>query len=156
MLIAKNLPVFLWDEVVMHAAYLRNCVPTHALNGKTPYEAWTGNKPDISHLRESGCDVWVLYETKGRSKLAPKSNKFIFVGFHDGLKSVHYYDAKTRKIKVSCNVAFDENEEPRELQIKANLPGLHVEGEPEEKLNAQTLQEIENPNGPNSPPGSHM
>jgi len=95
MIIAKNLPVFLWDEVVMHAAYLQNHVPTHALNGKSPYEAWTGNKPDVLHFREFGCDVWVLDETKNRSKLTPKSNKFIFVGFHDGSKSVCYYDAKT-------------------------------------------------------------
>jgi len=28
MIIAKNLPVFLWDEAVMHAAYLWNCMPT--------------------------------------------------------------------------------------------------------------------------------
>ena len=144
MIIAKNLPVFLWDEAVMNAAYLRNRAPTRALNGKTPYEAWTGNKPDVSHFREFGCNVWVLDETKNRSKLAPKSNKFIFVGFHDGSKSVRYYDAKTRTIKVSRNVAFNENEEPRELEINANLPGLRVEGEPEEKSNAQTSQEIEN------------
>jgi hypothetical protein len=45
-------------------------------------------------------------------------------------------------------VAFNENEEPRELEIKANLPGLRVEGEPEEKSNAQTPQEIEKPLNP--------
>ena len=83
MLIAKNLPVFLWDEAVTHTAYLQNRAPTCTLNGKTPSEAWTGNKSDVSHLREFGCDVWVLDENKNCSKLAPKSNKFIFVGFHD-------------------------------------------------------------------------
>jgi len=55
----------------------------------------TACPPDVSHLREFGHDVWVLDETKNRSKLTPKSNKLIFVGFHDGSKSVHYYDAKT-------------------------------------------------------------
>jgi hypothetical protein len=140
MLIAKNLPVFLWDKAVTHTAYLRNRAPTRTLNGKTPYKAWTGNKPDVSHLREFGCDVWVLDESKNRSKLAPKSNKFIFVGFHDGSKSVPYYDTKTQTINVSRNVAFNENEEPRELETKANLPGLCAEGEPEEKSNAQTPQ----------------
>ena len=45
-------------------------------------------------------------------------------------------------------MGFDAKEEPRELKIKANLPGLHVEGEPEEKSNAQTPQEIENPLNP--------
>ena len=61
------------------------------------------------------------------------------------MKSVRYCDAKTQTIKVSCNLGFNENEEPWELKININLPGLRVEGEPEEKLNAQTSQEIENP-----------
>ena len=44
-------------------------------------------------------------------------------------------------------MAFNAKEEPQ-LEIKANLPGLHVKGEPEEKSNAQTPQEIENPLNP--------
>ena len=39
MLFEKNLPVFLWDEAVAHAAYLWNQAATWALKGKTPYEA---------------------------------------------------------------------------------------------------------------------
>ena len=42
MIISSKLPIFLWDEAVSHANYLRNCTPTQALLGKTLYEAWTG------------------------------------------------------------------------------------------------------------------
>jgi len=52
-------------------------------------------KPDVSHLREFGCDVWVLDESNNRLKLDPKLKKMIFVGFMDGSKAVQYYDAKT-------------------------------------------------------------
>jgi transposase InsO family protein len=45
MLIARNLPPFLWDEAVSHATYLRNRAPTRALEGITLYEAWTGRQP---------------------------------------------------------------------------------------------------------------
>jgi len=79
----------------------------------TPYEAWTGKKPDVSHLREFGCNVWVLDETLNKSKLAPRLRKMIFVGFEDGSKVVRYWDRATRRIKVSRNVAFNENEELR-------------------------------------------
>ena len=134
MLISKNLPTFLWDEAVAHAAYLRNRAPTRALNGKTPYEAWHGAKPNVSHLRVFGSDVWVLDESKNRSKLDPKSKKMTLVGFMDGSKSVRYYDAASQLIKVSRNVAFNENDEPRELEDFVKIPGLQAEGEdcPEE------------------------
>ena len=128
MLISSGLPTFLWDEAVSHANYLRNRAPTRALQGMTPHEAWTGKKPDVRHLREFGCDVWVLDESNNRSKLDPKSKKMIFVGFMDGSKAIRYYDAKMRSIKVSRNVAFNENEEPRELEI-VEVPGVQVERE---------------------------
>ena len=128
MLIEKGLPTFLWDEAVSHATYIRNRSPTKALKGKTPYEAWTGKKPDVSHFREFGCDVWVLDEDKNRSKLAPKLKKMVFVGFVEGSKAVRYWDKKMRNIKVSRNVAFNENEEPRELEV-IEMPGLQSEGE---------------------------
>ena len=128
MLISSGLPTFLWDEAVSHANYLRNRAPTRALQGMTPHEAWTGKKPDVGHLREFGCNVWVLDESNNRSKLDPKSKKMIFVGFMDGPKAIRYYDAKTRSIKVSRNVAFNENEELKELEI-VEVPGVRVEGE---------------------------
>jgi hypothetical protein len=128
MIIAKNLLTFLWDEAISHANYLRNHLATVALEGQTPHEAQTNKKPNVSHLREFGCDIWVLDESGTRSKLDPKSKKMIFVRFMDGPKAIRYYDAKSRSIKVSRNVAFNENDEPKELEI-VDVPGLQVEGE---------------------------
>jgi len=129
MLIEKWLPAFLWDEAVAHAVYLQNRAPTRALKGMSPMEAWSGTKPNVSHLREFGCDVWILDEDKNRLKLAPKSKKMVFTSFEDGPKAVRYYDAATWKIKVSQNFALNENEEPR-LETSSNVPGLPAEGEP--------------------------
>ena len=155
MLIASNLPTFLWDEAVAHAAYLRNHAPTQALNGKTPYKAWHGAKPNVSHLREFGSDVWILDESKNRSKLDPKSKKMVLVGFMDGSKSVRYYDASTRSIKVSRNVAFNENDEPKELEDFVKIPGLQAEGENLTKgTPSQTEPKIPEtiPKNPTTPP----
>ena len=52
----------------------------------------------------------------------------IFIGFMDRSKAVQYYDAKNRSIKVSRNIAFNEDEEPRALDI-IEVPGIQVEGE---------------------------
>ena len=59
MLAGRNLPVFLWEEAVSHAAYLWNWVPTRALANTAPWEMWTGEKPSVSHLQEFGVPVWV-------------------------------------------------------------------------------------------------
>jgi hypothetical protein len=40
---------------VVTAVYILNRSPTKALNGMTPYEAWHGRKPAVSHLRVFGC-----------------------------------------------------------------------------------------------------
>ena len=51
MLHAVSQPMKFWGAAVATAVYLRNRSPTRALNGVTPYEAWRGEKPDLSHLR---------------------------------------------------------------------------------------------------------
>jgi hypothetical protein len=50
MITAQNLPEFLWEPAVAHAAYVQNRVYTRALKGETPYQVWFGQKPDITHL----------------------------------------------------------------------------------------------------------
>ena len=53
-----------------------------------------------------------------------------FTGFMDGLKSICYYDAATRSIKVSWNFAFNENDDLNELESYTDLPDLvAVKGE---------------------------
>ncbi|THU75662.1 hypothetical protein K435DRAFT_615338, partial [Dendrothele bispora CBS 962.96] len=53
-------PNYLWDEVYLTASYLQSLTTTKSLNGKTPAELWNGKKPDLSHLREIGCQAFVL------------------------------------------------------------------------------------------------
>ena len=103
MIIARDLPEFLWAEAVAHAAYLRNCAPTRVLEGATPEKIWSGTKPDISHLQEFGTPVYILQESTKPSKMKPQSNRYIFVGYEDGPKAVRYYDVKSCQVRVSRN-----------------------------------------------------
>lgn len=68
-----------WPEVVQTISYLRNRSPARSID-KTPYEAWTHTKPDVSHLRAIGSEAWALqYNTK---KLADdRAKKCILVGY---------------------------------------------------------------------------
>jgi len=58
----------------------------------------------------------------------------------EGLKAVRYWDKGMRNIKVSRNVAFNENEEPRESEVM-EVPGLQVEGEDESTTPLQTMSD---------------
>jgi hypothetical protein len=47
-------------EAVMCANYVLNRCPTKALRVITPYEAWNGRKPMVSHMRIFGCLAYAL------------------------------------------------------------------------------------------------
>ncbi len=57
MLSNANLPHSFWAEALSTATYLRNRSPTRAVSGMTPYEAWTGEKPQMQGLRIFGCQA---------------------------------------------------------------------------------------------------
>ncbi len=58
MLLDANLSSSYWAEAVSTAAYLKNCCPTRVIQGKTPYEAWHGEKQSVDHLRVFGYDAY--------------------------------------------------------------------------------------------------
>lgn len=78
-LTASGLPLTLWDEMAKTVAYIRNRIPLKRLNYCTPYEAFTGNKPDIGHLRILGSIAYVLIDKQHRNKLENKSRRMVLV-----------------------------------------------------------------------------
>ena len=47
----SDLPESFWLHVVNYATYILNRIPTHAIEKDiTPYQAYTGNKPSVTHL----------------------------------------------------------------------------------------------------------
>jgi transposase InsO family protein len=55
MLQSNSLALKLWVEVINCATYIQNRVPHKSLKGITPFEAWCGKKPKVSHFRIFGC-----------------------------------------------------------------------------------------------------
>ena len=81
MLNEKDLPDFYWAEAVATAVYIMNRTPTTAIHGMTPEERYTSRKPDISHLKIFCCITYVHVPYELRSKLDPKAEKCIFIGY---------------------------------------------------------------------------
>ena len=61
-----NLPKFLWGEVVSIAIYTLNRCPIKFIEGKTPFDVWSGIKPNISHFRVFGYEAfsYIIYEKR--------------------------------------------------------------------------------------------
>ncbi|KAJ4728947.1 Retrovirus-related Pol polyprotein from transposon TNT 1-94 [Melia azedarach] len=82
----KNLPKKFWAEAVYTSVYLQNRLPTHAIEGKTPIEAWSGLKPSVGHLKVFGSVCYVHILDVKRDKLSKKASKDIFLGYSNQAK----------------------------------------------------------------------
>ena len=87
MLTDADLPEIYWFEALVYAAHLHNVSPTHALDNTTPEEAWSGNKPDVSHLRVFSSKAFVHVPTAQRDKLGAKSLLCTFLGHAENCKA---------------------------------------------------------------------
>jgi hypothetical protein len=110
MLMESGLSTDLWAEAIATANYLKNRSPTKVLKDKTPYEAWTGNKPDLSHLRVFGCKALINVASCRRQKWDPKAQEFIFVGYCEETKGYRVIHPVTKKLNKARDVVFFENE----------------------------------------------
>ena len=147
MLTAAKLPEFLWEPAVQHAAYLRNLAFTRARPEITPYQAWHGTKPNVTHLREFGAPVWVLHQGPHiRRKMLPKSEHRAYIGYDDGSKAIKYYNAATRNILTSRNYKFLSTQDlpsPEEIVIDPPSQGESSSREGEGKSAPIENSEIE-------------
>jgi len=108
MLNEKNLLNYFWAEAVATAVYIMNRTPTTVVHGMTPEEKFTGKKLVVSHLRVFGCIAYVHVLDEKRSKLDPKVEKCIFIGYSLEQKGYRCFNPSTRKLQVSRDVVFDE------------------------------------------------
>lgn len=109
MLLEAHLPESFWAEAVNTAVYLHNRSPTRSLDGKTPYEAWNGVRPDLSHIKVFGCDAYLFIPDEKRGKLQAKSQKCVLMGYvWNTTKMWRLWDPTGRRVVIGSNVKFDE------------------------------------------------
>ena len=87
-----------------------NRCPTNSVKNKVPQEAWTGMNHSVLHLKSFGCVAYAHVSNELRRKLDKKGHKCIFVGYSEDTKAYKLYDPVTRKVIISRDVQFVENE----------------------------------------------
>jgi hypothetical protein len=89
MILAQGIDLEFWAEAVNTTVYIKNRCPTKVLDSKTPQEAWTDAKPNVSHLRIFGCKTFAHILDEKISKLESKSIPCVFLGYCEGTKTYH-------------------------------------------------------------------
>lgn len=108
MLLDAGLADVYWAEAAMTSAYLINLVPCRG-NEISPEEMWSGKKPNLKHLRVFGSKAFVHIPKQKRNKLSAKSTECILMGYSSESKAYRMQDPITRKIIISRDVIFIEN-----------------------------------------------
>ena len=108
MLADSELPKRFWAEALSTATDLCNRLPTNAVQDKTPYEPWTGNKPNVSHISIFGCDTYAHVAKDKRRKLDSRTRRSIFLEYGQGVKVYRLYDKARKKMFYGRNALFNE------------------------------------------------
>ncbi|PPR03071.1 hypothetical protein CVT24_012432 [Panaeolus cyanescens] len=103
-----KLPPSFWGDAILAAQYLRNRMPSKTTpDGITPFEAFHGRKPDLSHLRVFGCQAFVLIPPELRTMGGPRRFEGVFVGYMDNRVGWIVRDTNG-KYRYSRDVVFNE------------------------------------------------
>ena len=142
MLVDSKLPHRFWAEALATSVYLRNRSPTKAIEAMTPYEAWSGTKPDVSFLRVFGCSAYAHIPKAERRKLDSKARKCVMLGYGTSQKGYRLYDIEQMKVVHSRDVVFD----------KTSMPGIQEEGTTVKYVELEIEEESDAKETPTSEP----
>ncbi|MCO5604876.1 hypothetical protein L7F22_059050 [Adiantum nelumboides] len=104
----KNMPQCYWAEAASTGVYIMNRTPTAAVHGMTSEETFIGKKIDVSHFKVFGCISYVHVPDELRTKLDPKAEKCVLIGYLIEQKGYKCYNVVTHQVRVSKDVVFDE------------------------------------------------
>ena len=117
----------LWVEACNTAVYVQNHCPHRVLGMSTPEEAFSGKKPDISHLKIFGSSVYMHVTKDTRKKLDPTTEVGIFLGYTETPHNYRVYLPNSRMTIMRRDIKFNEVKAMK-LSLERELH-LHAEEE---------------------------
>ena len=109
MLLNARLTEGFWEEAVRTSVYLKNRSPTRAVDSVTPYEAWSGQRPSLDHLRSFGCDAYAFIHSNLRTKWDPKAKSCTFLGYIENTTTQYrVWNGHRIVVVAASNLRFNE------------------------------------------------
>eukprot|EP00253_Pinus_taeda_P006173 PITA_06173 len=141
MLHDQSLPLHLWAKACNTIVYLHNRSPHHILGMKTPMEAFSEKRPDVSDFRIFGSSVYCHVTKDARKQLDPIAELGILVGYTDTPHNYRVFLPTSQTTMVRRDLKFDEKKAmrvplERELKLHADEE-LSVPKEEEPHIDAE-------------------
>jgi len=118
MLLDADLDNRFWGEAVLTATYLQNRVISRSID-KTPVELFTGERPDIGHIRVFGSKIYSLVPKQRRRKWDDKAEEGVLVGYDGNTKGYRILNPNTNRVWISRSVKVLECN-THELDLQQN------------------------------------
>ena len=112
LLFQASVPPHFWAEALHTATYLLNRLPSKAISAPTPHFALFGTPPSYDHLRVFRCACYPNLSATTPHKLAPRSTRFVFLGYSPDHNRYRCYDLSSRRVIISRHVIFVESTLP--------------------------------------------
>ena len=113
LLLDSELPKNLWSYALLTSGYTRNrCYQQRT--GSTPYELFTGRRPNLRNMVVFGTKCFV-YNGNQKRKLDDPSHEGVFIGYDRESPAYLIYNRDSRAVKKSRNVKFDTISTPSAL-----------------------------------------
>ena len=91
-----------------HSVYIKNRTPHSKLGLKSPFEIYTGKKPDLSKIRIFGCVAYQHIDESLRKKFENSANRYIYVGNSTTSNTYLLFDKTRGTVIQSGMVKFKE------------------------------------------------
>ena len=108
-----NVSKYLWGDAILTAAYLINRMPTRVLKHITPLQCLKSFFPESRinsdlPLKIFGCIAYVHIPKRSQSKLDPRAEKCVFVGYAANRKGYKFFNPITKRFHVTMDATFIE------------------------------------------------
>ena len=107
---ARLSPAF-WGDCLQYYVFLFNETPQKALNGNSPKQLVTGQRPNWNSVRVFGADAYMVIPNDPLAKVPSvvRGQKLIFFGFDDQHSGYKLYDPNERRYIFSRNAWIYED-----------------------------------------------
>ena len=109
-MLESYVPPHFWCEALSTAIHLINWLPSPILQNVSPFFKLFRHSPSYFDLHTFSCVHFVHLPAYEHNKFTTRSVKCVFLGYVITQKRYACYDPQSRRIRISRNVVFFENQ----------------------------------------------